>query len=145
MRDYAFAVNRKICDVYTESELFASLDNSCHRMLRIDEPLLLIMEDNSVLRLVGDNLSLANERDIEIIGSSFAFHDNATPAFRFLCGKTILAVNEVYEPIWEIEDLEKSRKRTALDIILDIPILLECADGCLNEFTDIRIMERIVA
>lgn len=144
MKDYSFARNRKIVDVFTESELFDTSYSWSPGIIEIDRPLFLHLEDGSVLRLFGDHLSPAFEESYEIQkGDLGDYHHNATPAFQCLIGKTILAVREIYEPICEAEDLELSQERVALDVILDGAMLMECVSGCMHEFTEIRILERI--
>ena len=144
MKDYSFALNKKIVDVFTESELFDTSYSWMPGIIEIDRPLFLHLEDGSVLRLFGDNLSPAFEGSYETQkGDPSDYHHNATPAFSCLIGKTIIAVNEIYDIVCDVEDLESPREKLCLDIKLDAPLLVECFYGCLFEFTEIRILERI--
>lgn len=146
MKDYSFALNKKIVDVFTESELFDTSYCGKPGILCIDNPLFLRMDDGSVLRLFGDHLSPSFEGNIEPQkGNHKKYFYNATPAFQSLIGKTIIAVNEIYELVCEVEDFEKPREKIALDIVLDAPILIECVYGCMFEYTEIRILDRIAA
>ena len=144
MKDYSFALNKKIVDVFTESELFDTSYSWTPGIIEIDRPLFLHLEDGSVLRLFGDHLSPAFEGSYETQkGDPSDYHHNATPAFSCLIGKTIIAVNEIYDIVCDVEDLESPREKLCLDIKLDAPLLVECFYGCLFEFTEIRILERI--
>ena len=114
MEDNTFAVGKKICRVFTESELF---DTSCYghsRIRRIDMPLFLLMDDGSVLRLCGHWLSVASAYEIEEL------QEEPEP-FAPLCGRTILSVDEA----------------ETLFLQLDGKLGLICSDF-LGEFTDIE-------
>ena len=144
MKDYSFALNRKIVDVFTESELFDTSYSWTPGIMEIDRPLFLRLEDGSVLRLFGDHLSLAFEESYEAqTGDLNNYHQNATPAFQCLIGKKIIAVNEIYDIVCEVEDLESPREKLCLDIIMDALLLVECFYGCMFEYTEIRILDRI--
>lgn len=146
MEDYSFALNKKIVDVFTESELFDTSYSLESGILCIDRPLFLHMDDGSVLRLFGDHLSPAFESSWDQQqGDAGKYVNHATFAFQCLRGKTIIAVKEIYDPICDVEDLEKPREMSALDIILDTPLLIESVTGCFGEFTEIRILDRISA
>lgn len=146
MTDYSFALNKKIVDVFTESELFDTSYCDKPGILCIDHPLFLHMDDGLVLRLFGDHLSPSFEGSIERQkGNHKKYFNNATPAFQRLIGKTIIAVNEIYDLVCEVEDFEEPREKIALDIVLDAPMLIECVYGCMFEYTEIRILDRIAA
>ena len=53
------------------------------------------------------------------------------------------SLNEIYDIVCDVEDLESPREKLCLDIKLDAPLLVECFYGCLFEFTEIRILDRI--
>ena len=144
MTDYGFALNRKIVDVFTESERFDTSYSWTPGIIEIDRPLFLHLEDGAVLRLFGDHLSLAYEDSYETQSGDLSnYRHNATPAFQCLIGTTIIAVNEIYDIVCDVEDLESPREKLCLDIILDAPLLVECYYGCMFEFTEIRILDRI--
>ena len=144
MKDYSFALNRKIVDVFTESVLFDTSYRWTPGIIEIDYPLFLHLEDGSVLRLFGHHLSPAFEESYETKnGDPSNYHHNATPAFQCLIGKKIIAVNEIYDIVCDVEDLESPREKLCLDIILDAPLLMECFYGCMYEFTEIRLLDRI--
>lgn len=146
MEDYSFALNKKIVDVFTESELFDTSHSWVPGILCIDRPLFLHMDDGSVLRLFGDHLSPASESGWEQQrGDTGKYVNHATFAFQCFRGKTIVAVNEIYDLVCEVEDLEEPREKIALDIVLDAPILIECVCGYMFEYTEIRILDRIAA
>lgn len=146
MKDYSFALNKKIVDVFTESELFDTSYSWVPWIIEIDRPLFFHLDDGTVFRLFGDNLSAPYEESMEIQKDNpKKYSNNATPVFQPLIGKTIVAVNEIYDLVCEPEELDEPRERIALDIVLDVPMLIECVYGCMFEYTQIRILDMIAA
>jgi len=141
MRTYDFAVNKVIVQVAVNSELFDTSYYGHSRIKRVDSPLFLYMDDDSVLRLFGESLSLVSEEDNLLFQDDVevACHpEDATNAFSVLIGHTILDVSLVSDPICEPEELAfRDEQPTELFIRLDKGLTLICS-SFLGEFSDIE-------
>ncbi|MBQ5608147.1 MAG: hypothetical protein IIU86_03900 [Oscillospiraceae bacterium] len=141
MQAFNFAINKKIMQIVVNSDLFDTSYYGHTRIKRVDSPLFLYMDDDSVLRLFGKSISLVSEKDKLLFQDDVEVDchpEDATNAFSVLIGHTILDVSLVSDPICEPEELAfRDEQPTELFIRLDKGLTLICS-SFLGEFSDIE-------
>lgn len=139
MNDYDCIKGKKICRVLTHSELFTTKANSTNRLVRIDAPLYLLLEDETILRLFGEMLSVVQNYQTQEVRALFEKQgtlNDAEQALQCLCGRTILDAYAVLEDFCE-ENTGKPRNVIALHLTLDGGLQLETYTA-FDEFSDIE-------
>ena len=110
MKDYCFAVGQKIKKVLVESELYldgkeprAAFESLGRR--RIDTPLFLLLDNDTLLRLYASSLSVA-DRDTRdyVMGEDFCPNKRTSKEFEMLCGLSIVKVEEFYANLYDFTD-----------------------------------------
>ena len=148
VNDYEFAIGRRIAKVFIESELY--LDGTYDEqnpdedltIRRVDKPLFILLDNGELVRLYATSFSVADHYTKEYVFSNeFNADSRSQQAFQFLCGHTILDVKNVYEPLCEIEDVEKQKEPSDIVIALDNGLRLICY--LFFDYFDIRIVSDI--
>lgn len=151
---YAFAIGKQIKQVFTESYLYLDGLNNAEdyedtSIRRMDKPLFLLLENDSLVMLYGSSLHVADNFYKEyVLCQDFRSEASTQRVFQFLCGTTILDIQE-YKMYYDYEDKEYNVNEFAepinpddisdLVIVLDNGIRLVC--NMFFDYFDIRIIE----
>ena len=151
---YAFAIGKQIKQVFTESYLYLDGLNNAEvyedtSIRRMDKPLFLLLENDSLVTLHGPSLYVTDDFYKKyVLGKDFHSEASTQRAFQFLCGTTILDIQE-YKVYYDYEDKEYNVNEFAepinpddisdLAIVLDNGMRLVC--NMFFDYFDIRILE----
>ena len=159
LKDYSFAIGRKIKQVFIESELYLDGNYSEHNpfenlsVRRIDKPLFILLENDALLRLYGTSLSLADDYDKEyVFGDKFVLNVKSQKEFSRVYGLTITDVEEFYINKYDLADskgnipdyfevFQNSDKLTDLVIVFNSGLRFLC--NMFLDYFDIEMVENV--
>ena len=123
-------IGEKIRSIWADGELFMT---PVSYELKLDVPVYIEMESGWIYRLFGDSFSVLAEweqRDVLIEHLETQEFNEATSRLQVLCGKTI-------------QNVQFDEDERCLEIVLDGKSTIKAWSETLDEFSVIRIMERL--